>query len=183
MTASSSLEAGADFPSSSTWRMILPSPAAILRGCVIGSRGAKTLLLAPSNVGTTSCLSFSVLWVSLNGDPDCCLCQRLANIVNGRPLSKTVFANGTVTSGPLAPSPVANLGSGIVMDGCTAELPTCGVELPLHRLGSIDARLPCMTERPSRTLWRPSGQGIPSTAALRTLISCPCWLAVSGPEV
>jgi hypothetical protein len=98
--ASSSLEAEVGVPSMSICRIMLPSPDTIFRGLLIGSNGMNMSLTPPGIGRPISCLSFSIILVSLRMDPDCRF-HRLAYIVNGRPLWKIVLANGSVTSSDL----------------------------------------------------------------------------------
>lgn len=97
----SSMDAGYGSPSTSTFAIIFPSPSRILRGCVMGTRGAFMSAWSNMTEGGISMtwLCFSALLTistrvlekpvaSLHSD---------ARRVDLLPLEKSVFASGNVT--------------------------------------------------------------------------------------
>ena len=126
----------------------------------------------------------SLRWVSWRVDPGCCLCHRLANMVNGRLLWKRVFVRGIVAS-RIELEEGSSGGNESFTAGWRARSPPgdClnsdgaeGASVWSHRPGSKDFESPCRIDSPVvEEAEVPGlavlGQGIPSTAALRTLSS------------
>lgn len=114
MLVCSSMDAGYGSPSTSTFAMIFPSPSRILRGCVMGTRGA--FMSTWSNMiecgMSMTCLCFSALLTistRVLENPVARL-HSDARRVDLLPLENSVFASGNVTV--ILPSfPIIFLGS------------------------------------------------------------------------